>query len=207
MLVAEPESEQDAVIIITQLLLVEMYHLQMAFHLTVECAGYKMRADISPYQQLLMIQRFLLLLTPVQVEDDDPLGPLPEGWVSPETGTQSLAPFTITVNSVPAARPSTSIGTATMNGVLPSSSTATSQAPTTAPPTAQASQARSGNQRQAATNGEEEMLPGGWEVRFDQYGRKYYVDHNTRSTTWERPQPLPHGFVCFCITYELYMLL
>ncbi|GFY77563.1 e3 ubiquitin-protein ligase Su(dx) [Trichonephila inaurata madagascariensis] len=114
--------------------------------------------------------------------------------VSPETGTQSLAPFTITVNSVPAARPSTSIGTATMNGALPSSSTATSQAPTTAPPTAQASQARSGNQRQAATNGEEEMLPGGWEVRFDQYGRKYYVDHNTRSTTWERPQPLPHGW-------------
>lgn len=113
--------------------------------------------------------------------------------VSPETGTQSLAPFTITVNSVPAARPSTSIGTATMNGALPSSSTATSQAPSTAPPTAQASQGRSGNQRQA-TNGEEEMLPGGWEVRFDQYGRKYYVDHNTRSTTWERPQPLPHGW-------------
>ncbi|GFU11308.1 e3 ubiquitin-protein ligase Su(dx) [Nephila pilipes] len=113
--------------------------------------------------------------------------------VSPETGAQSLAPFTITVNSVPAARPSTSIGTATMNGALPSSSTATSQAPTTAPPTAQASQGRSGNQRQAA-NGEEEMLPGGWEVRFDQYGRKYYVDHNTRSTTWERPQPLPHGW-------------
>jgi len=40
----------------------------------------------------------------------------------------------------------------------------------------------------------EEPLPPGWEMRFDSYGRKYYVDHNTRSTTWERPQPLPPGW-------------
>ena len=42
---------------------------------------------------------------------------------------------------------------------------------------------------------EEEPLAAGWEVRFDQYGRKYYVDHNTKSTTWERPTttPLPPG--------------
>jgi len=40
----------------------------------------------------------------------------------------------------------------------------------------------------------EEPLPPGWEMRCDQYGRKYYVDHNTRSTTWERPQPLPPGW-------------
>lgn len=30
--------------------------------------------------------------------------------------------------------------------------------------------------------------------RFDQYCRRYYVDHNSRSTTWERPQPLPQGW-------------
>ena len=40
----------------------------------------------------------------------------------------------------------------------------------------------------------EEPLPAGWEMRYDVYGRKYYVDHNTRSTSWERPQPLPHGW-------------
>ncbi|XP_022255905.1 E3 ubiquitin-protein ligase Su(dx)-like [Limulus polyphemus] len=52
-----------------------------------------------------------------------------------------------------------------------------------------------GNCGQAAAAGVEgEPLPSGWEVRFDQYGRKYYVDHNTRSTTWERPQPLPTGW-------------
>lgn len=27
----------------------------------------------------------------------------------------------------------------------------------------------------------------GWETRRDQRGRVYYVDHNTRTTTWQRP--------------------
>lgn len=27
---------------------------------------------------------------------------------------------------------------------------------------------------------ESEPLPPGWEMRFDTYGRRYYVDHNTR---------------------------
>lgn len=30
-------------------------------------------------------------------------------------------------------------------------------------------------------------LPTGWERRTDHLGRTYYVDHNTRSTTWTRP--------------------
>lgn len=43
---------------------------------------------------------------------------------------------------------------------------------------------------------DDEPLPAGWELRFDQYGRRYYVDHTTKSTTWERPsnQPLPAGY-------------
>ncbi|KAH0955911.1 hypothetical protein HN011_007261 [Eciton burchellii] len=43
-------------------------------------------------------------------------------------------------------------------------------------------------------NHSEEPLPPGWEMRYDLYGRRYYVDHNTRSTSWERPQPLPPGW-------------
>ncbi len=35
----------------------------------------------------------------------------------------------------------------------------------------------------------EEGLPPGWELRYDPRGRSYYVDHNTRSTTWTRPPP------------------
>ncbi|KAI9224517.1 C2 domain-containing protein, partial [Blastocladiella britannica] len=30
-------------------------------------------------------------------------------------------------------------------------------------------------------------LPEGWERRVDHLGRTYYVDHNTRTTTWKRP--------------------
>jgi hypothetical protein len=29
--------------------------------------------------------------------------------------------------------------------------------------------------------------PPGWEMRRDTRGRVYYVDHNTRQTTWQRP--------------------
>ncbi|XP_075714082.1 E3 ubiquitin-protein ligase NEDD4 isoform X2 [Rhinoderma darwinii] len=37
-------------------------------------------------------------------------------------------------------------------------------------------------------------LPPGWEEKQDEKGRSYYIDHNTRTTTWERPvsqMPLP----------------
>ena len=30
---------------------------------------------------------------------------------------------------------------------------------------------------------------------MDPHSRIYYVDHNTRTTAWERPQPLPPGLV------------
>jgi E3 ubiquitin-protein ligase NEDD4 len=30
-------------------------------------------------------------------------------------------------------------------------------------------------------------LPPGWERRTDNFGRTYYVDHNSRTTTWQRP--------------------
>lgn len=30
-------------------------------------------------------------------------------------------------------------------------------------------------------------LPAGWEKRIDKYGRTFYIDHNTQTTTWIRP--------------------
>jgi atrophin-1 interacting protein 5 (WW domain-containing E3 ubiquitin protein ligase 1) len=33
----------------------------------------------------------------------------------------------------------------------------------------------------------DEQLPSGWERRFDSKNRPYYVDHNSRTTTWQRP--------------------
>lgn len=32
-------------------------------------------------------------------------------------------------------------------------------------------------------------LPEGWECRLDHKDRKYYLNHNARTTTWERPMP------------------
>jgi hypothetical protein len=30
-------------------------------------------------------------------------------------------------------------------------------------------------------------LPPGWEKRFDSKNRPYYVDHNSKTTTWQKP--------------------
>ena len=37
-------------------------------------------------------------------------------------------------------------------------------------------------------NNEEEVLPEGWEERTDAKGRKFFIDHNTRTTTWNDPR-------------------
>jgi len=38
-------------------------------------------------------------------------------------------------------------------------------------------------------------LPGGWEARVDKRtGKLYYLDHNTKATTWEDPRPMPAGW-------------
>uniref|UniRef100_A0A7N6F9U4 E3 ubiquitin-protein ligase n=1 Tax=Anabas testudineus TaxID=64144 RepID=A0A7N6F9U4_ANATE len=44
----------------------------------------------------------------------------------------------------------------------------------------------------ASSSSSSSTAPG--EQRKDPHGRTYYVDHNTRTTTWERPQPLPPGW-------------
>ena len=31
------------------------------------------------------------------------------------------------------------------------------------------------------------ILPTGWEARIDSHGRVFYIDHNNRTTTWQRP--------------------
>uniref|UniRef100_A0A673XUA1 E3 ubiquitin-protein ligase n=1 Tax=Salmo trutta TaxID=8032 RepID=A0A673XUA1_SALTR len=53
--------------------------------------------------------------------------------------------------------------------------------PTEAPP--------AGTNPSTATEPVPESLPNGWEQRILPHGRVYYVDHNTKTTTWERPLP------------------
>ncbi|KAG7473213.1 hypothetical protein MATL_G00093320 [Megalops atlanticus] len=67
-----------------------------------------------------------------------------------------------------------------------------------APPPAPAEFGEAGgsppNQEQTGSTAETvtESLPAGWEQRVLPHGRVYYVDHNTKTTTWERP--LPQGW-------------
>lgn len=77
-----------------------------------------------------------------------------------------------------------------------SSSPVPSRAPTSAGPSASvnaangtAHQPPAGQNRHALSSFEDSQgrLPAGWERREDNLGRTYYVDHNTRTTTWTRP--------------------
>ncbi|KAJ8656091.1 hypothetical protein O0I10_008315 [Lichtheimia ornata] len=61
-------------------------------------------------------------------------------------------------------------------------------ATSTTPPTAAAAGAASSSSASANANQDDRNdLPPGWERRVDHLGRPYYVDHNTRTTTWKRP--------------------
>ncbi|KAI0386687.1 HECT-domain-containing protein [Hypomontagnella monticulosa] len=55
-----------------------------------------------------------------------------------------------------------------------------------APVNGNATQSRSSNQMSPFEDAQG-RLPAGWERREDNLGRTYYVDHNTRTTSWNRP--------------------
>lgn len=44
-----------------------------------------------------------------------------------------------------------------------------------------------GNRQYSSFEDQYGRLPPGWERRTDNFGRTYYVDHNSRTTTWQRP--------------------
>lgn len=110
-------------------------------------------------------------------------------------GSTSQAPAaTISSN----AAPSSSTG-----GSATASSIPSTQPPAHTPsahPNGNAPTVTHGGSRETANNGNSSTsrdfnpyedqfgaLPEGWERRVDHLGRTYYVDHNTRSTTWTRP--------------------
>uniref|UniRef100_A0A3Q1FRV3 NEDD4-like E3 ubiquitin-protein ligase WWP2 n=1 Tax=Acanthochromis polyacanthus TaxID=80966 RepID=A0A3Q1FRV3_9TELE len=59
-------------------------------------------------------------------------------------------------------------------------------APAEPSPSATSSTEPAGN---SSTESATDSLPAGWEQRVLPHGRVYYVDHNTKTTTWERPLP------------------
>ena len=45
----------------------------------------------------------------------------------------------------------------------------------------------------SSSGGDDDLLPEGWEARRTKDGKTFYVDHNTRTTTWQRPRVAREG--------------
>ncbi|KAL6450649.1 RSP5 E3 ubiquitin-protein ligase RSP5 [Candida maltosa Xu316] len=80
------------------------------------------------------------------------------------------------------------------NGAASASATSTSAAangtsdPSSSSTTAGGAGAGAASHRQYSSFEDQfGRLPPGWERRTDNFGRTYYVDHNSRTTTWQRP--------------------
>ncbi|KAJ7721073.1 hypothetical protein DFH07DRAFT_858148 [Mycena maculata] len=104
---------------------------------------------------------------------------------SPE---QTPAAQAAAVPTAPAQSPSDSRPT---SAVGPSPAAAAQPAlapPQGAPPTSPGAATQNAQMRNFNPNEDQYgPLPTGWERRIDPLGRTYYVDHNTRTTTWNRP--------------------
>ncbi|KAL1926541.1 hypothetical protein VTP01DRAFT_5662 [Rhizomucor pusillus] len=91
-------------------------------------------------------------------------------------GTNSLAPGRLYSQQQPSTL-HTSIATE-------SQATSSNEPVSTSSLSTRASSSAAAPQQQQDGNDD---LPPGWERRVDHLGRPYYVDHNTRTTTWKRP--------------------
>jgi len=136
--------------------------------------------------------------TSATVSNGTPTSPSPANLMAQSNGQLSPSPSNSGTSTGAVARRSSGLNwdqqqaQASMNGqhlrVAPAYSNPMEQSP----------QQQQQQQQQPAANGEanpdDEPLPAGWERRKDPFGRPYYVDHNTRSTYWEKPSPLPPGW-------------
>jgi E3 ubiquitin-protein ligase NEDD4 len=126
------------------------------------------------------------LQQPIPVQGQGSARPPPSSNPSATNGTghaPSLTPAQSTASLHPdagSARPTTSQRSSMVNSAIPSG-----------PPPA-ATNGGPGPQRTGAGGfnqfeDNQGRLPPGWERREDHLGRTYFVDHNTRQTTWVRP--------------------
>jgi len=91
-------------------------------------------------------------------------------------------------SSASLATASTSQPTTSAANGAPSSSTLTVPT-TTQPPSVNGTTARP-TTNTSSFEDQHGRLPPGWERRVDNLGRTYYVDHNSRTTTWNRPSTI-----------------
>ncbi|KAH9900231.1 HECT-domain-containing protein [Xylariomycetidae sp. FL2044] len=112
----------------------------------------------------------------------------PQQPPSASSSRPSLAPQASVLSA--AERPTSS--TSGLNGLTPGSQTTLPTRTNGAPASATVNGNPSSAQNRPATQMSpfedgQGRLPAGWERREDNLGRTYYVDHNTRTTSWNRP--------------------
>lgn len=117
--------------------------------------------------------------------------PIRNGQGSSSRPAASASTSNVSTLSAPANenRPGSSMSSANGNGLaVPSGSGPPHpvSAGTTPAPSVGASHARPTSQLSPFEDAQG-RLPAGWERREDNLGRTYYVDHNTRTTSWNRP--------------------
>ncbi|KAG7665290.1 hulA [[Candida] subhashii] len=104
--------------------------------------------------------------------------------------TRPTTTATNTATSIPSAN-SRYNGSAPVNGAPIRTAAAAAPSAGLAPPTASAASASPTapgiNRQYSSFEDQYGRLPAGWERRTDNFGRTYYVDHNSRTTTWQRP--------------------
>lgn len=113
------------------------------------------------------------------------------------TGTESASPISMPTPSIPlpvhsspdTEQPSQSSPPASGSRVANSTGlAATPSSPSTQASIANTASTANAQMRNFNPNVDQYgPLPPGWERRIDPLGRTYYVDHNTRTTTWNRP--------------------
>uniref|UniRef100_A0A673I996 E3 ubiquitin-protein ligase n=1 Tax=Sinocyclocheilus rhinocerous TaxID=307959 RepID=A0A673I996_9TELE len=80
-------------------------------------------------------------------------------------------------------------GETAANGSPSLSSTPSAEMDSSAPPAATETPSSTDQSSTATETHTTDAMPAGWEQRILPHGRVYYVDHNTKTTTWERPLP------------------
>lgn len=103
--------------------------------------------------------------------------------------TSPAAPSSDAEQSTPAQPPSAPASRPVSSTDPVQTTTTTPPSQTVAPPTTSPGQSAANAQMRNFDPHVDQYgaLPPGWERRIDPLGRTYYVDHNTRSTTWNRP--------------------
>ncbi|PBK77941.1 HECT-domain-containing protein [Armillaria solidipes] len=103
---------------------------------------------------------------------------------SPAPSPDAEQPLPSAQSPTSSSRPTSSIGP----GTSPATATAPSNTSTAQAPASGGASATNNQMRNFNPNVDQYgPLPPGWERRIDPLGRTYYVDHNTRTTTWNRP--------------------